>query len=148
MHGQIEQDRTFLKGGQLALLNSKKEDSGLYICIASNKLGQDSTLTHLSVLELPQFSARPPSELQEVKRRNFSVPCKANGNSKPKVTWVKENGELPFGRAKVDEYGPLHIWNTKEEDSGKFTCVASSAGNFKAFSAMKLSVRGELLTCN
>ena len=140
VHGKIEQGRAVLKGGQLSLLNSQNKDSGLYKCMASNQLGQASAVTHLSVVQLPKFSVRPPSDLDILKHRNVSVSCQAKSDPKPKVTWVRENSELPFGRSKVDEDGTLHIWNTKQEDSGKFTCVASSAGIFKAFSAMQLSV--------
>ena len=108
--------------------------------MASNQLRQALAVTHLSVVQLLKFSVRPPSDLDILKHRNVSVSCQAKGDPKPKVTWVRKNSELPFGRSKVDEDGTLHIWNTKQEDSGKFTCVASSAGIFKAFSAMQLSV--------
>ena len=137
MHGDLVQARALLKGGQLSIVNSQKKDSGLYKCKASNELGHDSAVTHLSVVELPQFTVSPPSELEVSTQRNVTVPCQVTGDPKPKVTWVKENGELPVGRSEVSKDGTLRIWNVKQEDSGKFTCMASSAGIFKAFSVMK-----------
>ena len=53
---------------------------------------------------------------------------------------MKENGELPLGRSKVGVDGKIQIWNAKVEDSGIYTCVASSAEVFNAFSVMKLTV--------
>ena len=52
---------------------------------------------------------------------------------------MKENGELPLGRSQVSVDGTLQIWNTREEDSGRYTCMAASV-LFKAFSFMKLTV--------
>ena len=129
-----------MKDGQLSITNAQKKDSGLYKCKASNILGQHFAVTHLSVVELPQFTVTPPAQLKEFTNHNVTVPCQATGDPKPTVTWMKENGELPFGRSKVSVDGTLEIWNTKEEDSGRYTCMASSAVIFKAFSLMKLTV--------
>ena len=115
-------------------------DSGLYKCKATNILGHDSAVTHLSVVELPQFTVRPLEQLKEFTNHNITVPCRAIGDPKPTVTWMKENCGLPLGRSKVSVDGTLQIWNTKEEDSGRYTCMAASALLFKAFSVMKLTV--------
>ena len=143
--GELIQARAVSKDGQLSITNAQKKDSGLYKCKATNILGYDSAVTHLSVVELPQFTARPPEQLKELLNRNITIPCRATGDPKPTVTWVKENGELPLGRSTVSVDGTLQIWNTKEEDSGRYTCVAASAVKFKALSVMKLTVtRGRI----
>ena len=103
---------------------AQKRDSGLYKCKAKNTFGQKSAV--LVVVELPQFRVAPPARLQVNQQRNITVPCQASGDPQPTVTWVKENGSLPFGRSKVSSDGTLQIWNTKEEDSGTYTCKASS----------------------
>ncbi len=138
--GELVQARAVLKDGQLSIINAQKKDSGLYKCKASNNLGHASAATQLNVVELPHFTIRPPAEHKVDKAHNITVPCQASGDPKPTVTWTKENGELPFGRSKVSVDGTLQIWNPKEDDSGIFTCMASSAVVFKAFSAMKLTV--------
>ena len=143
VHGELVQARAFLKDGQLSITNARKKDSGLYKCKATNMLGYDSAVTHLSVVELPQFTVSPPRELRNGKSYNISVPCQASGSPQPTVTWMKENGELPLGRLKVGADGTLQIWNAKEEDSGIYTCMAASAVVFKAFSVMKLTVTTE-----
>ncbi len=132
--------RSILKDGQLSVTNAQKQDSGLYNCKASNILGHASAVTQLVVVELPQFTVSPPSRLKEFTNKNITVPCQAAGDPKPTVTWMKENGEVPSGRSKVSVDGALQIWNVKEEDSGIYTCTATSAVVFKAFSVMKLTV--------
>ena len=148
MHGDLVQARTVSKEGQLSITNAQKKDSGLYKCKATNILGHDSAVTHLSVVELPKFTARPPEQLKELTNRNITVPCRATGDPKPTVTWVKENGELPLGRSTVSVDGTLQIWNTKEEDSGRYICTAASAAVFKTSVVMKLTVtRGGRIFC-
>ncbi|KAL9970473.1 hypothetical protein ACROYT_G022851 [Oculina patagonica] len=141
VHGQLLQGRAASKDGKLSIMNAQKNDSGLYKCKASNSLGKDSAVTQLVVVELPQFTVSPPVQLKEFTNQNITVPCQATGDPKPTITWMKENGQLPSGRSKVSEDGTLQIWNAKEEDSGIYTCTASSAVMFKASSAkMKLTV--------
>ena len=145
VHGELVQARAVLKDGQLSITNAQKKDSGWYRCIGSNILGHDSAATQLNVVELPHFTVSPPAQLAVDKTQNITVPCGTTGDPKPTVTWMKENGELPSGRSKVSLDGTLQIWNLKDEDSGRYTCIASSAVVFKAFSAMKLTVmKGKL----
>ena len=144
--GELVLARAAIEDGQLSITNAQKKDAGLYKCQATNILGYHSAVTHLSVVELPQFTVRPPGQLQEFTSHNITVPCQATGDPKPTVTWMKENGELPLGRSNVSVDGTLKIWNFKEEDSGRYTCMAASAAVFKAFTVMKLTVtRGRIL---
>ena len=139
--GELANSRTVVQDGQLSIMNAQKKDSGLYKCKASNNLGQDSAVTQVNVVELPRFTVSPPAQIKESKNHNVTVPCQATGDPRPKVTWVKENGELPVGRSKVSEDGTLQIWNAKEEDSGRYTCTASSNKVFaKAVSRMELAI--------
>ena len=138
----LAQTRVVMKDGQLSVIYAQKKDSGLYKCTASNILGHDSALTQLNVVELPQFTVRPPSQLEVSTVQNVTVRCQATGDPQPKVTWMKENGVLPVGRSKVSLDGTLKIWNTKQEDSRKYTCVASSSNILtKAISTMDLTIK-------
>ena len=144
VHGEIAQAGTVMKDGQLSITNAQKKDSGLYKCEATNILGYDSAFTQLNVVELPRFTVSPPVTLEVGTNQNITVSCQATGDPKPTVTWVRKNDELPVGRSRVNVDGTLQIWNPKEEDSGIYTCTAASAAVFKAFSAMKLIVKGEV----
>ena len=137
----LEQSRAVVEDGQLSIISTQKKDSGLYKGTASNQLGHDSAITQLNVVELPNFAARPPSQLEVGITRNVTIRCQATGDPQPQITWVKESGELPVGRSEVGVDGTLKMWNLKEEDSGKYTCVASSNEFFKAFAATKLTAK-------
>ena len=140
-YGNIEQSRAILKDGQLSITNTQKKDSGLYKCTASNKLGHDSAVTHLNVVELPHFTVHPPSQLEVEENKNITIRCQATGDPEPKITWVKESGELPVWRSEVGVDGTLELWNLKKDDFGKYTCVASSNEFSKAFAATKLTAK-------
>ena len=142
-HDNIVQARAVVNDGQLSIINAQKKDSGSYKCQASNHLGHGSGVTQLNVVELPHFTVRPPAQLEVSKNQNITVRCQAAGDPHPTITWTKENGELPAGRSKMNVNGTLKIWSLKDEDSGKYTCTASSNQFFKAFLSMKLSVRGK-----
>ena len=136
------QARTLQKDGRLSIKNAQKSDSGLYKCEASNNLGLDSAVTQLNVVELPRFTVSPPSQLEVSTVQNITVGCQAAGDPQPIITWRKEGGKLPAERSSFRADGTLKIWNLREEDSGKFTCVASSDEIFKAaFSTMKVTVK-------
>ena len=141
MHDNLAQTSAVrVKDRQLSVINVQKKDSGLYKCKATNPLGEDFAVIQLNVVEVPQFTVRPPSQLDVERMQNITVSCQATGDPQPKVTWTKESGELPVRRSEAGVDGTLKIWNPIEEDSGIYTCVASSKELFKAFSAMKLTV--------
>jgi len=84
---ELVQARSHMEDGHLLIItNAQKEDTGLYECKASNKLGHDSSVTQLSVVELPHFTARPPAKLELGKNQNITVPCQATGDPQPTVT--------------------------------------------------------------
>ena len=140
-HDNIVQARAVVKDGQLSIINAQKKDSGLYKCQASNHLGHDSAVSQLNIVELPHFTVNPPAQLEVSTMQNITVRCQAAGDPQPTVTWIKEIGELPVGRSKVGVDGTLEIWNPKFEDSGRYTCVASSNEVFKAFKFSALTTR-------
>ena len=96
----LVQSRVVMKDGQLSVINAQKKDSGLYKCTASNKLGHDSAVTQLNVVELPYFTIRSPSQFRAITTKNVTVRYHASGDPPPKVTWMKESGVLPVGRSK------------------------------------------------
>ena len=135
------QARTVMKDGRLSIMNAYKSDSGLYKCKASNNLGHDSAVTQLNVVELPHFTVSPPSQLNVSTVQNITVSCQAAGDPQPTIMWRKEGGKLPAGRSSASADGTLKIWNLRErEDSGRYTCVASSNQFFKAFSVMDVII--------
>lgn len=139
--GEIEHARFVFNDGRLSIKNAQKRDSGLYKCTAVNILGHESAFTHLVVVELPQLTVTPPSQLKVFANQNITVRCQASGDPKSTVTWKKENGLLPLGRSKVNMDGTLLIWGSRMEDSGRYTCMASPNKMIaKVMSTMALTV--------
>ncbi|XP_068754122.1 contactin-5-like [Montipora capricornis] len=148
VHDSLVKSRLPMKDGQLSITAAQKKDSGLYECKASNHLGDDISVTQVNVVELPRFTVRPPSQLKVTTSRNVTIQCRATGDPKPKVTWMKENGKLPVGRSQVQTDGTLNIWNPIEDDSGKYNCMASSSNIFsKAISTMALTIIKKVTVC-
>lgn len=139
--GEMEQARFVFNNGRLSIKNTQKRDSGLYKCTAVNILRRESAVTLLVVVELPQFTVTPPSQLKVFGNQNITVPCQASGDPKPTITWRKEDGSLPLRRSKVNVDGTLLIWGLRMEDSGRYTCMASPNEVIaKAISIMALAV--------
>ena len=136
----LVQARTVVSEGQLSILNAQKKDSGLYKCQASNPLGHDSAVTDLNVVQRPHFIVKPPAHLKVRTMQNITVRCQAAGDPQPTVTWKKVNGTMPGRRSAVGADGTLKIWNPKLEDSGTYTCTASSNLFSSVFVAMALEV--------
>lgn len=137
----LAQARTVVKDGKMSIKNSQKDDSGLYECKATNVFGHDSAVTQVNVVELPQFTYRPPAQVVVGRNQDVTVRCQATGDPQPKVTWMKENGDLPVGRSTVSVDGTLKIWNPKVEDSGRYTCTATSNSIFTKAVSTKLTVK-------
>jgi hypothetical protein len=62
------------------------------------------------------------------------------------ISWAKENGLLPSGRAVDDGQGLLIISSVKYEDSGTYICTATS-GRFIKTSTAVLNVGGNAVLC-
>ena len=71
-----------------------------------------------------------------------SFQCEAEGNPKPKVTWLKQNSSLPADKRVVSSRGGLMITDVKSEDEGLYTCVARNILGEMALSAT-LTVQGD-----
>ena len=66
----------------------------------------------------------PPISMVVNESGTASFQCEADGNPKPKVTWLKQNSSLPADKRVVSSRGELMITNVTSEDEGMYTCVA------------------------
>ena len=127
---------------QLKIYNSRKQDSGLYKCQASNLLGTDSASTFVTVVALPKFTVKPPEVLNVSKEDDVSVICRSIAEFRPTITWSKINGEVPRGRSQVLADGTLKITGVVRGDAGRYVCTASAVG-VKSHAEMQLNVESK-----
>jgi len=96
-------------GHKLSIHHVKESDSGLYTCRAQNSVGFKETSAHLIVSgsnwdSSTQHSAQrdeatpkliiTPYNMDAPKGSTIEIPCKADGNPKPNITWTKDGAVL------------------------------------------------------
>ncbi|XP_027421385.1 hemicentin-1 isoform X2 [Bos indicus x Bos taurus] len=117
------------QGMVLQLIKAETEDSGRYTCIASNEAGEVSKHFILKILEPPHINgSEEPIEMSVIVNNPLELTCMASGIPAPKITWMKDGRPLPqmdqmqtLGGGEV-----LRISSTQVEDTGRYTCLASS----------------------
>ncbi|KAJ0065491.1 hypothetical protein NL108_012446 [Boleophthalmus pectinirostris] len=107
-------------------------DTGRYSCHASNSAGDRSRHFNLNVLVVPTIAQSGPEGSAEEVTVTLSSPtslvCEVQSYPPALITWLKDGSPfestrsvrvLPGGRT-------LQILNAKEEDAGRYTCVATN----------------------
>ena len=72
----------------------------------------------------PQFTI-VPANTSALLGSDVSLSCVARGDPPPEIIWNKEQGNLPFKRARFDEERFL-ISNVSSEDAGVYRCIAEN----------------------
>uniref|UniRef100_A0A3B4A3S8 Uncharacterized protein n=1 Tax=Periophthalmus magnuspinnatus TaxID=409849 RepID=A0A3B4A3S8_9GOBI len=122
-------DRITIRGGKLMISNSRKSDAGMYICVATNMVGErDSETAQVTVFERPTFLKRPINQVV-LEEESVEFRCLVQGDPQPNVRWRKDDVDVPRGRYEIkydkDDY-VLRIKRTSIGDEGVFSCVAEN----------------------
>ncbi|KAL4635075.1 hemicentin-1 [Arapaima gigas] len=141
-------DVTWLKNGQpleedgrhqvlanghfLQISGIQVANTGEYSCLASNAAGVRSKLFSLSVLVSPTIPGSGPEgsaeEVTVTLNSPTSLVCEAQSYPPAIITWLKDG--TPFESSRNVRVLPggrtLQILNAKEEDAGRYTCVATN----------------------
>lgn len=116
----------------LVLKEAQVQDSGtVVICSAINAAGSVSSRTRLTVTS--KEDRPPPIILSGPVNQSLPIDsvaymsCEAEGNPKPVISWYKDGVPVSSSH-KVNMSNPNHleIQSLQKEDSGSYTCVASS----------------------
>ena len=125
--GPLPQGRVHYNNAALRISDVRKSDSDTYFCSAVNLLGTDERKTRLVVVPFPRFTLKPPVKVFASLGSILTLQCSATGDPRPVVTWKRQGAQLPAGRSRVSKEA-LIINSVKLEDSGNYTCVATSEG--------------------
>ncbi|KAL8173785.1 UNVERIFIED_CONTAM: Roundabout 2 [Gekko kuhli] len=137
-----KEERITIRGGKLMMSNTRKSDAGMYICVATNMVGErDSEPAELVVFERPTFIKRPVNQVV-LAEDTVNFHCEVQGDPVPTSRWRKEEGELPRGRSEIQNDNTLRISRVSAEDEGTYTCVAENSVG-KSEASGSLSVHGK-----
>ncbi|XP_072311323.1 netrin receptor DCC-like [Eucyclogobius newberryi] len=116
-----------LGGSSLVISSVTVDDSGTYVCTASNKLQNISSTGRLEVLVPPQFLSFPSSSAA-LESTDVELECAVTGNPPPTVRWVK-NGEevIPSDYFQIVDGSTLQVLGLVKSDEGFYQCVAENA---------------------
>ncbi|XP_040007845.1 basement membrane-specific heparan sulfate proteoglycan core protein isoform X2 [Xiphias gladius] len=124
----------------LLLPNVGRQDSGEYICSATNNMGTTEVTIMLDVETLPYATSLPDDVAVRV-GEVIRLQCLAHGTPPLTYTWTKLDGNLP-PRTQVSG-GDLQINLATAEDAGSYKCVATNkVGNSEVVA--KVTVRSPL----
>ncbi|XP_049687626.1 neurofascin isoform X16 [Accipiter gentilis] len=115
------------ENGSLEMNMARKEDQGIYTCVATNILGTAEAQVRLEVKD-PTRIVRGPED-QVVKRGSMPrLHCRIKHDPTLKLTvmWLKDDAPLYIGNRMKKEDDGLTIYGVAEKDQGDYTCVAST----------------------
>ncbi|GAB6031907.1 hypothetical protein CHUAL_010299 [Chamberlinius hualienensis] len=130
---------TVLPSGALEIDHVESSDQGKYYCNASNtdrhRLSQAGKLSisldtaQINKISAPQFVATP-QDMIVLEGSSVTLDCAANGNPKPRITWLKDGATIDLndrdGRFYKVGTGNLQIHNVQEADFGDYMCRAEN----------------------
>ncbi|XP_068607091.1 basement membrane-specific heparan sulfate proteoglycan core protein-like [Brachionichthys hirsutus] len=111
--------------GVLTLTNVGRQDSGQYICNATNVHGYSEAYTQIEV-DTPPYATCLPGQVTLRPGEALSVQCLAHGSHPIGFEWSRVgSASLPAG-AEATKDGKLIIAHVKLGDSGGYKCVATN----------------------
>ena len=125
--GSLRKENSQVINGTLVIHSVKKKDRGTYICQAGNVLGTVADTTQLMVFSRLRFKVRPAGEVTPKLGSSVHLPCVAESDLRPIITWSKDGkSSLPV-ESNVLLNGTLVINNIKKSHDGFYTCRATNA---------------------
>eukprot|EP00076_Gallus_gallus_P024036 XP_015146072.1 hemicentin-1 isoform X2 [Gallus gallus] len=119
---------TFLLSGSMKISETQVSDSGMYFCVATNIAGNVTQSVKLSV-HVPPKIQRGPQIMKVQAGHRVDIPCSAQGNPPPAITWFRGSSAVPIGSGQPTHSlgGALSISNVQLSNAGIYRCIASNA---------------------
>ncbi|KAF3687399.1 Basement membrane-specific heparan sulfate proteoglycan core protein [Channa argus] len=112
-------------GGFLTVSDVGRQDSGQYICNATNIHGYSEAYTQMEV-ETPPYATCLPDQVRLQPGNSLQLQCLAHGSPPIQFTWSRVGrANLPTGAATTRD-GKLLISSVKVSHTGTYKCVATN----------------------
>nr|XP_014344645.1 PREDICTED: hemicentin-1 [Latimeria chalumnae] len=119
------------EGRLLQIKNTQVTDTGRYMCVAVNVVGQSDKKYDLDVHVPPSITGALgfPENISVVVKNPIVLNCEASGIPLPKITWLKDGHPTSQSSSvRILSGGRmLRLMHTSMEDAGRYTCVVSNA---------------------
>ncbi|XP_035999428.1 protein turtle homolog B [Fundulus heteroclitus] len=113
--------------GSIRVAEVTEDSLGTYTCMPYNALGSMgwSPPAPLVLKDPPKFSVVPGGEYRQEAGRELVIPCEAEGDPFPNITWRKV-GRPSKSKHNVLPRGSLQLKSLTKDDHGEWECVATN----------------------
>ncbi|XP_046886415.1 obscurin-like protein 1a isoform X2 [Hypomesus transpacificus] len=128
----------------LKVLYCKQQDTGLYVCAASNALGNTLSAVHLTVKGPPVRFKRPLKDVEVVERDVAVLECEVPEESIPAAWYLEDQRLQPSSKYGMEQRGTkrwLTISDVGADDDGVYLCEMPDGGK----SIAELTVKGTIV---
>ena len=122
---KLPKDRNKVVNGALTIYHAVKKDGGTYICKADNILSSATDTAQLIVFSPLRFKVKPPKEVTPAIGDTVHLPCMAESDLRPTLTWTKDGSTLPVG-SRILQNNTLVLGSIKMSHKGSYACRASN----------------------
>ena len=122
--GSLPVSRSIVSEGNLTILNVTTDDSGSFVCTATNIVGTNSSSVQLQVFSALRFTTRPPSFVPVYTDQTLNLSCVASSSLEPTVVWKLNGAALLPNGAVADASHNLIIGSVNITHAGDYTCSA------------------------
>ena len=127
--GSLPASRSIRNQGILNITNATTDDSGSYMCTATNIWGTTTSSVQLRVYTAIKFINKPPSSVIVNADEMLTLACSASSDLQPTISWLFDGiPSLPPG-ATVGASHDLTILSANFSHGGNYTCSATNSLN-------------------
>lgn len=129
------------RDGVLTIVNASPNDSGIYVCTATNYAGTQISSTAKINIMLRRASVKVKPERQVVSQGSLAeVRCITNGEPNSKIEWSKHTGTMSSNVRQTED--TLRIINAQVSDRGVYICrVSGPSGSYEATAIIQVEPR-------
>ncbi|KAF0294269.1 Lachesin [Amphibalanus amphitrite] len=123
------------RGNVLVIHNIKKEDRGMYYCVATNGVSEGSRRNVAVEVEFPPVISVPRPTLRQALQYDMDLECLVEAYPPPRITWLKEDIVIndnshykmtTFTTTDQTTDSNLRVLSVEYKQYGQYTCRASN----------------------